>query len=322
MSRRLHDEIELEKSIRRLREKFYGKVTVEKAAVLMRRYHNNHDLVCKDIILMKDLNLDAQDRDTLMNDAVVRNVVERIRNADRQPEQNVRPPGPRAPNDRDIQEIGEGLRVLTLTQRNLHMFDNAQRNLIPSEDCQFACQGCDKVWWRRVPQRKKVSRCHGCGRKYDPVPYNSMWGAAEFNCPGCHRSFRGYGMMGVLSPCYNCHMPVGPSRILPPRRTPGPRTRNLHSCCAEDCYNRRNPTIPGAECVHPRSRRHNHKPMVVHPSPLHCSSGSTVATCLSQGSLLEGDLDDLIMDDLTEEEEEEEEEEDEDGGENGEPSEG
>ncbi|MGH0130653.1 UNVERIFIED_CONTAM: hypothetical protein FKN15_063119 [Acipenser sinensis] len=66
------EEISLEKSIRRLREKFYGKVTVEKAAVLMRRYHNNHDLVCKDIILMKDLNLDAQDRDTLMNDAVVR----------------------------------------------------------------------------------------------------------------------------------------------------------------------------------------------------------------------------------------------------------
>ncbi|XP_041097953.1 shiftless antiviral inhibitor of ribosomal frameshifting protein homolog isoform X2 [Polyodon spathula] len=318
MSRRLHDEIELEKSIRRLREKFYGKVTVEKAAVLMQRYHNNHDLVCKDIILMKDLNLDAQDRDTLRNDAVVRNVVERIRNADRQPQQNARPPGPSAPGDQDIQDIGEGLRMLTLTQRNLQMFDNAQRNLIPSEDCQFACQGCDKVWWRRVPQRKKVSRCHGCGRKYDPVPCNNTWGAAEFNCPGCHRTFRGYGIMGLLSPCYNCHLPVDPSRILPPRRTPGPRQRNIHSCFAEDCYNRRNPTVPGAQCVHPRSRRHNHKPMVVHPSPLHCSSGSTVATCLSQGSLLEGDLDDLIMDDLMEEEEEEE---DEEGGETGGPSE-
>lgn len=60
--------------------------------------------------------------------------------------------------------------------------------------------------------------------------------------------------------------------------------------------------VRDTECVHPVSRMKNGKPQVVNPSDPHISSGSTVNTCLSQGSLIE-DLYDIIMDDIQEEEE-------------------
>ncbi|KAI1884287.1 hypothetical protein AGOR_G00224880 [Albula goreensis] len=309
---RLRGEVELEKSVRRLRETFHGKIPIERATVLMHRYANNYRVVVQDIILMKDRDLDEEDRANLRTNPTIMNVVQRLEAEERAqaaaPAPQPRPqPGPGRPaqDDRDIQDSAEQLKTLPLTVENLRMFDEAQQNLTPSDIHQFACENCDQDWWRKVPKRKRVSRCRRCKRKYDPVPADRMWGIAEFHCPTCQRTFRGHGCMNVPSPCYSCRSLVMPLRILPPRRRLigiGLRRQNPHSCLAEDCYNRQEPHVSGTECVHPRSRQRNNKPRVVNPSPYHVSTGSTVNTCLSQGSLLE-ELDQLILDDIQEEDE-------------------
>ncbi|CAH2273141.1 repressor of yield of DENV homolog [Pelobates cultripes] len=297
MQSTLQEELELEKSVRRLREKFYGKISVEKAVLLMRNFVNNHDQVCRYIVMCKD-ELDAIGPDeinSLRNDIAAMNVINNINNDTT--------PQIQTTTDNDIKDIARQLKQLPLTERNLKMFDNASVNCIPSEDRQFACKDCDKMWWRRVPERKQVSKCHRCKRKFDPIPRDKMWGIAEFQCMACNRSFKGHAQFGVASPCYNCSSATMPSRILPPRRNTGPRSRNQHSCYAVDCYNRKEPHVIGLFCVHPRSRARNNLCKVLLGSEPHFSTGSTVATCLSQGSLTQWDLDDIIMDDINEDRE-------------------
>ncbi|XP_044134706.1 shiftless antiviral inhibitor of ribosomal frameshifting protein [Bufo gargarizans] len=280
----LAEELELEKSIRRLREKFHGKIPIEKAMSLMKKWANNHDQVTNLILLCRHETNDVDQG-----------------NRNRSTEGNATPENMRS--DREIKNLAETLNCLPLTEENLRMFNNASENRIPSSDRQFSCKDCDKMWWRRVPTRKEVSKCHSCRRKFDPIPHDKMWGIAEFHCLNCRRTFKGFSQMGLSCPCYMCGNPVTPTRILPPRRNNGPRTRNPHSCFAENCYNRREPYIPGHECVHPRSRARNNCPKVLYASMLHLSTGSTVATCLSQGSLTQCDLDDLILDDIRESDE-------------------
>ncbi|XP_007488638.1 shiftless antiviral inhibitor of ribosomal frameshifting protein isoform X2 [Monodelphis domestica] len=265
--------VEREKCVRRLREKFHGHVSVKKANVLMQRYNDNHNLVAS--WLVKQMN-------------------------DIRPEE-----GDGHQPDPIVQEVAATM-SLPLTEKNLRMLDDAQKGHIAKEDCQFACQPCDFMWWRRVPERKKVSRCRKCKVKYDPVPKDKMWGIAEFQCLQCGHTFKGFAQMGNPSPCYSCGNPVLPNRILPPRRPQNERSRkHEHSCFAETCYNRQGSYEPGTSCVHPKSRKQKHMPVVLFPSAVHDSSGSTVATCLSQGSLIE-DLDSIILEDIKEEAEEEE----------------
>uniref|UniRef100_A0A8C5SR35 Shiftless antiviral inhibitor of ribosomal frameshifting n=1 Tax=Laticauda laticaudata TaxID=8630 RepID=A0A8C5SR35_LATLA len=273
----------LEKSVRRLREKFYGKVSITDAVILMRTFHNNHDLVCKYIVLdikktEGESSTDADILDCVGEGKVCIQIFWPIH--------------------------GVAKQLMPLTKENLRMFNNAENNRIPPVVRQFSCQPCDQMWWRQVPERKQVSRCHRCGTRYDPVPYDKMWGTAEFKCSSCGHTFRGSAQMGTPSPCFQCHTPVFPSFILPPRKLPGPRGRQQHSCFAEDCYNRSEPHVPGTSCVHPRSRMKNHLSKVIYPSKEHDSTGSTVDTCISQGSLACLDIDDLILEDLKEQDEE------------------
>lgn len=41
-------------------------------------------------------------------------------------------------------------------QRNVELRLNAERDNIPNQKRQFACDACDNVWWRRVPRHKPV----------------------------------------------------------------------------------------------------------------------------------------------------------------------
>ncbi|XP_054859354.1 shiftless antiviral inhibitor of ribosomal frameshifting protein isoform X2 [Eublepharis macularius] len=312
MQRVGQEEVELEKSVRRLREKFYGKVTIKDAVILMRTFTNNHDIACKRIILFKNQmeDTDTEDEERLADDPVAlvmphlfvlcrgwKKVINKLKKEEEEMKQK---PKNDPQNEKKIEEVARQLKVLPLTERNVRMFNNAQNNLIPPSDCQFSCQPCDSMWWRRVPKRKQVSRCRLCGTRYDPVPADKMWGTGEFHCSSCGRTFKGLAQMGIPSPCYICRTPVYPSHIIPPRRTPGQRSRQPHSCFAEDCYNRKEPHVPGTHCVHPRSRVRNGLPKVIHPCQKHVSTGSTVATCLSQGSLALYDIDELILEDLQE----------------------
>lgn len=160
--------------------------------------------------------------------------------------------------------------------------DLARQKRVEAEIRQFACRPCDSVWWRRVPGRKTVSKCHRCKTRYDAVPRESEWGVAEFTCRNCGNVFKGFGQMNnTYSPCYVCNDIAQPSKIFPKMRRTGDRRRNVHSCYANTCYNRAEGEILPGTCVHPKSLGRK----VVTPSGQHISTGSTVDTFLTQDDL-------------------------------------
>ncbi|XP_043550869.1 shiftless antiviral inhibitor of ribosomal frameshifting protein homolog [Chiloscyllium plagiosum] len=277
------DAIEQEKSIRRLREMLHvSDIPVPTATSLMTKYNNDYELVTQRILDLKDLDDESEGEAENQGEPAAEDVNE----------DNV---------DQVLQDIADRLKALPLTEDNVRAFDLAKRNEIPCSQRQFSCLDCDRSWWREVPERKQVSRCRYCKRRYDAVPRDNEWGLAMYICQNCSHSFRGYGQMGVPAPCYRCRSIVFPIQIIPPEQNqfrPDNRSRNTHGCCAEDCCNRQEPYVPGTHCVHPRTRQIRGLPKVLCPSQTHESTGSTVASCVSQSSSMECDIEEIIQEDL------------------------
>uniref|UniRef100_A0A2C9KYG4 Uncharacterized protein n=1 Tax=Biomphalaria glabrata TaxID=6526 RepID=A0A2C9KYG4_BIOGL len=57
---------------------------------------------------------------------------------------------------------------------------------------QFGCKNCQRSWWRKVPLRKEVSRCHVCKTRYEAIPRDKEWGWGMFYCDGenCGEEFQ------------------------------------------------------------------------------------------------------------------------------------
>ncbi|KAK3786622.1 hypothetical protein RRG08_027580 [Elysia crispata] len=135
-----------------------------------------------------------------------------------------------------LHQTPEYVKDLRLDSQNLA---SILENGFESSVRMFGCGKCTKAWWRRVPVRKEVSRCHTCKTKYDPIPRNKEWGWGKFLCP-CGNEFTGHATMGeTKSVCYKCNMSCPVDHILPPkRRSKKPKSRTPHSCNGTNCYNR------------------------------------------------------------------------------------
>lgn len=194
-------------------------------------------------------------------------------------------------------------KISGLKEENSNVLKSARTGRIDTSAHMFSCGKCDHFWWKRVPGRKKVSKCNKCHQRYDALARDREWGWAQFFCTGCRRQFNGYCAMWLKSPCYQCLTEVAPTRICPPTQRDDRRSRNTHQCAAPDCVGHSHHPMVGQvghrphyirgddgqllplSCVHPRSRRQNSLPIVVVKSHEHDSTGSTVNTFLPQDDL-------------------------------------
>lgn len=128
---------------------------------------------------------------------------------------------------------------------------------------QFACSDCLRSWWRRVPERKQVSKCRRCGQRYECIPRNREWGKALYACDECGNEFYGFGVMSsTIRICRICRKHLLPSRVFPPKRS--------------DVYDRPDRyRIERLEVINANIR---------YASKKHMSTGSTVSTFLTGGS--------------------------------------
>ena len=135
---------------------------------------------------------------------------------------------------REVRSItGKSENIISELKTDPEVLDTL-KNGIKSKIRQFACEPCDRSWWKTVPLRKEVSKCKLCKQKYDPVPSKYEWGWAAYQCE-CGRAFSGSGQMNTSSPCYTCERKVFPTKILPYRRRRYRKTTNTHCCDAPDC---------------------------------------------------------------------------------------
>lgn len=263
------------RELSRFRELFMGRFTAQEAAALLERHGGNANDAAAFVLAAEP--------------AEVRRIIE---------EENAA-----------WELVGKCERVRT----SVPVLEQVRSGRIQTDARLFACGPCDSVWWSRIPSRKPVSKCRRCRRRVDAIARDREWGWASFRCPQCQREFGGFCGIWVPSPCFTCGFVVLPYVIKPPNKERGDGGGGFgggggrggggphqlrHRCDAPNCSGRpqgrdRGHPIHFARpdglpmtCVHPQTRRALGQPLVVIPSNPHDSTGSTVATFLSQEDLL------------------------------------
>ncbi|RUS88042.1 hypothetical protein EGW08_004208, partial [Elysia chlorotica] len=126
---------------------------------------------------------------------------------------------------------------------------------------QFACKDCLRSWWRRVSERKKVSKCRRCHQRYDCIPRDREWGNALFACD-CGNEFYGFAVMSTTwRVCHVCRKQLQATRVFPPKKGEVPD---------------RAPDLYRYQIINEHIR---------YASKKHESTGSTVTTFLTGGSV-------------------------------------
>ena len=164
--------------------------------------------------------------------------------------------------------IKEGTEYL-LTQEALRKHDILTGVL---ELRQFACETCDRYWWRTVSRTKAVARCYKCHVKYDALPRDKEFGTGRYRCTICGHLFYCRCEATTEQTCFNCHSTVRAPYIHPkfkqPHRTRQPVNPNTVP------YQPPPPRGAGVATMHQQN--------VVNASQRHDSTGSTASTFITQ----------------------------------------
>ena len=80
---------------------------------------------------------------------------------------------------------------------------------------EFACEDCDRVWWKTVLCTKPVSKCFNCKTKYDALPREKEFGIGRYRCMMCKHSFFSRCEATSERPCFNCDFTVRAPYIHP-----------------------------------------------------------------------------------------------------------
>ena len=123
---------------------------------------------------------------------------------------------------------------------------------------QFACRKCNHPWWANVPRTKPVSTCRTCHVRYNALDREKEFGIGRFICLPCDHTFYGRCDATEMHICYKCQKLTGPPYISP-RFKPLSKSKRFFS------------TDP-----HPRIHE------IIHASTPHDSTGSTIATFLTE----------------------------------------
>ena len=188
----------------------------------------------------------------------------------------------------------------------------AKHNLLTgaSELREFACGPCDHYWWRVVLITKPVSRCYGCGVKYDCLPREQEFGIGRYICQNktCSMMFyrRCHATQAVT--CPNCNSLVYNPYIHPRFRRSKQERKPIDPTMKP--FEPPPPTLPKIIVVQIPFYLHGYplgylpatlpftgrapvtrkKKKVINPSTPHVSTGSTIDTFLTQSAISDLDV--------------------------------